>query len=183
MPIQVVVVIAIAVVFAAIVLGRQARAWRKYRTPFVVTCPDNHEHAGVEVDARHAAATALLGSAELRLDGCSRWPEKAGCGQPCLSQIALSPQDCMVRAILTKWYEGKSCVFCGKPFEAVEWAQAKPAVLGPDRISVDWENVPAARVYETLATAQPVCFSCHTANTLVREHPELVADRSTKKTP
>ena len=39
------------------------------------------------------AASALLGPPELRLTACSRWPEKAGCGQPCLSQIAASPQE------------------------------------------------------------------------------------------
>jgi hypothetical protein len=30
---------------------------------------------------------------------------------------------------------------------------------------------------ETLAAAKPICFACHMAQTLVREHPELVVDR------
>lgn len=180
MPVQVTVVIAIAVVFAAIVVLRQARAWWKYRGERVIVCPENEKPAGVTVDARHAAASALLGAPELRLSACSRWPERAGCGQPCLGQIAVSPEDCLVRNILTHWYEGKACAFCGRAFGHIEWSAAKPALLQPNRVSADWSQIPAERLQEILATAQPVCFACHTANALVSQHPELVTDRSSK---
>jgi hypothetical protein len=179
-PVQVTVVIAIAVAFAAIVILRQTRAWLKYRGERVVVCPENEKPAGVALDARHAAVSALMGSPELRLSACSRWPERAGCGQPCLSQIALSPEDCLVRNILIHWYEGKVCAFCGRAFGHIEWSAAKPALLQSDRVSVDWSQIPAERLPETLATARPVCFACHTANAMVRQHPDLVTDRSSK---
>jgi hypothetical protein len=179
-PVQVTVVIAIAAVFAAIVVLRQARAWWRYRGERVVVCPETEKPAGVTVDARHAAGSALMGAPELRLSACSRWPERAGCGQPCLSQIAVSPEDCLVRNILTHWYEGKSCAFCGQAFTNLEWSAAKPALLLPNRVSTDWSQIPAERLHETLATARPVCFACHTANAIVRERPELVTDRSSR---
>jgi len=103
------------VVLLAIVLGRLASAWLKYRGRRVITCPENHRPAGVVVNAGHAAATALGKAPELRLSSCSRWPERAGCGQECLAQVAASPEDCLVRNILTRWYAGKVCASCGRP--------------------------------------------------------------------
>ena len=181
MPIQTVVV-AIAVVLAAAAGWRVAGAWWKYRGRRVITCPENQSPAGVVVDARHAAATALGKSPDLRLASCSRWPERAGCGQECLSQIEASPEGCLVRNILTKWYEGKVCAWCGQPFGEIDWAGRKPALLGADGVSVEWSEVPADRVFETLAAASPVCFACHMANTLIRKHPELAIDRARPKT-
>lgn len=172
---SILVIIAIAAGFVALLYGL---AWRKYRGQRVIVCPENQLAAGVVVDARHAAASSLKGAAELRLSSCSRWPERGACGQPCLSQIAASPEDCLVRNMVSRWYEGKTCVFCGRAFGAIDWTAAAPAVLPSDRVSVAWDRIPAEKLSETLAAAQPVCGACHLANQLVREHPELVADRS-----
>ena len=96
-------IVAAAVAYVAwLVLG----ALRKYRGVRVITCPENKEHAAVEVDATQAAITAGFGETLLQLKSCSRLPERAGCGQMCLSQIEASPQDCLLRTILTKWYAG-----------------------------------------------------------------------------
>jgi hypothetical protein len=176
MPVGTMVVAGIAAALA-ITVGWSTAAWLKYRGRRVVTCPETRKPAGVEVDARHAAATALGRKPDLRLSTCSRWPERAGCGQQCLGQIAAAPDDCLVRNILVRWYEGKVCASCGRPFEHIDWAGAKPALRGPDRISVDWSDVPAERLQETLGSASPVCFACHMAGRLVREHPELALDR------
>ena len=165
-------VVVIAVVLGVVAVVRLAHTWWKYRGQRVITCPENQKPAGVVVDARHAAETALGKSPELRLSSCSRWPERAGCGQQCLSQIAASPEDCLVRNILTKWYEGKTCAYCGQPIGEIDWAGRKPALLRADGVSVEWSEVPADKLYETLAAASPVCFACHMANKLVREHPD-----------
>lgn len=180
MPVGAAVVIAIAVVFAGILLWRQARAWWEFRGRRVIVCPDNREPAGVVVDARHAALTSILGAPELRLSSCSRWPERGGCGQPCLSQIAASPEDCLVRNIVARWYEGKACAFCGQSFGLIEWTEAKPALLQANGVSIEWSEVPSDKLPEMLAAGRPVCFACHIANKLVRERPELVTDRSSK---
>jgi hypothetical protein len=123
------------------------------------------------VDAWHA------GSA-LRLSACSRWPEKAGCGQECLAEIAAAPEGCLVRNIAAKWYAGKPCAVCGIEIGAVEWGPSQPALILSDKSSVQWKEVSAAVIRETLETALPVCFACHMANKLVREHPELVTVRN-----
>jgi hypothetical protein len=176
------------VVWIAVLLGgitamaRLGSAWFRYRGARVISCPENLSPAGVTLDARHAALSGFGGSPHLRLSSCSRWPERAGCGQQCLSQIEASPESCLVRNILTKWYEGKSCASCGRPFGAIEWAVQKPALVRADHVSVEWSQVPAERITETLETALPVCFACHMAGTLVREHPELVIDRSRRLT-
>jgi len=167
-----------AIILAGIAVWRLGSAWLKYRGRRVITCPENREPAGVSLDVRHAAATALGGNLQLRLSQCSRWPERAGCGQECLSQIEKSPEDCLVRNILLHFYEGKKCAWCGRPIGEIHLAERKPALLTADRCSVEWNQIPAEQLQQTLATALPLCFTCHIANTMVREHPELVIDRS-----
>jgi hypothetical protein len=169
--------IGLAIAIAAFAAVRLLTAWFRQRGARVITCPENRRSAGVEVDALHAALTSFGGS-ELRLSACSRWPERAGCGQECLSQIQESPDGCLVRKILAEWHRGKSCVSCGRPFGEIEWKIRKPALISADKVSMEWSRIGAERLPETLQTALPVCFACHMANTLVREHPDLVTDRS-----
>lgn len=170
--------ILLGVAMAVLLIVRPSRVWLRYRGRRVITCPENRTPAGVTVNARHAAATGLGKAPELRLSSCSRWPERAGCGQECLAQVSASPEDCLVRNILAKWYAGKACASCGRPIGEIDWVGSKPALLGAGKVSMEWNQVPAEKLAEVLAAALPLCFACHMANTLVREHPELVVDRS-----
>jgi hypothetical protein len=172
------VVSGVLLVLAGLMVARLTVALLKYRGERVVTCPENQRPAGVSVDAGHAALTALGKPPNLRLAACSRWPERAGCGQQCLAQIEASPEDCLVRNILVKWYGGKVCVSCGRPFGETEWAGAKPALRTADESFVEWKDVPAERLQDTLATASPICFACYMATRLVQEHPDLAIDRT-----
>ncbi len=169
------ILVALAVLAAA-GLVRFAWAWHKYRGNRVITCPENHSHAGVRVNAGHAAATALVRNPELRLSACTRWPERQNCGQACLSQIQAAPEDCLVRNVFVRWYQGKTCVSCGQGFADIEWSR-KPALLRADGLSMEWEQIPADQIFETLEAAAPLCFGCHMARTLVREHPDLAINR------
>jgi len=177
MPVQLALWVVIGAV-AAVVLWRMAGSWIKYRGNRLITCPENLRPAGVRVDASHAAATALGRHPELRLSSCSRWPERAGCGQQCLSQVEASPEDCLVRNILAKWFHGKVCAVCGRPVGEIHEAAGQPALLRADKVTVEWKQVPVDRLLDTLAACEPICFACHMASTLFREHPELVVDRS-----
>jgi hypothetical protein len=170
-------VVAFAAVLCSIVAWRLLDAWWKYRGRRVVTCPENQRPAGVAVDARHAMATALA-KPELRLESCSRWPEKAGCGQECLRQIEASPDGCLVRNILVEWYEGKDCHSCGMPVDGISLAGAKPALLRSDGVSMEWSEIPAEKLHETLLAANPICFACHTARRMLREHRGLISGLS-----
>jgi len=174
------VLILVALVLSSIAIGRLLAAWLRYRGRRVVTCPENTRPAGVTVDALHAAATALGRKPEMTLSSCSRWPERAGCGQACLSQISAAPEDCLVRNILVKWYVGKKCAWCGQAFGDISLGGAKPSVLRADNISVEWSEIPAEQLQEVLSAARPVCFACHMASKMVREHHELVTDRSNR---
>jgi len=51
-------------------------------------------------------------------------------------------------------------------------------VLRADGVSVEWSEIPAETLQETLATAKPICFACHTARKMLREHRELVSGLS-----
>jgi hypothetical protein len=164
-------------IVAAIAVARVVWVWRKFRGRRLIHCPENREPAGVVVDAGHAAATGLVSTPELRLATCSRWPERSHCGQECLSQIAAAPADCLVRNILFTWYKNKACASCGQAFADIEWTR-EPALLGANGVSLEWKQVPADKLFEVLAASAPLCFACHMANRLVREHPGLVVDRS-----
>lgn len=154
------------------------RAYRRYRGTRVVVCPEKAEFAAVEVDAMTAAISAPYGKPDLRLDSCSLWPEREGCGQACLAQIEAAPEACLLRTILTDWYQGKTCAFCGKPFGDIRWLDHKPALLGRETVTVEWREVAPELVVSVLASHRPVCWDCHVAETFRREHPDLVTDRS-----
>src|ERR1044072_1415781 len=62
-------------------------------------CPDHRRPAGVRLDATYAALSGLGNGPKLRLESCSRWPERSNCGQECLSQLEEAPQACLVRNI------------------------------------------------------------------------------------
>jgi hypothetical protein len=51
-----------------------------------LVCPETGKPVTVKVDAAHAGYTAAYDSEDLRLKDCSRWPEKAGCAQDCISE-------------------------------------------------------------------------------------------------
>ena len=173
----VMLLVSILALAAILVLLRLGSGWIKYRGKRVIQCPENQRPAGVVVDAAHAAWTGFGKAPELRLSQCSRWPEKAGCGQECLRQIEASPEDCLVRNIIAKWYRGRSCTACGQEIGEIDWAGSQPCLLTNGGTTLEWKQVPADMLEETLSSAQAICFACHTARTLVREHPELATDR------
>ena len=169
---------------AALILGlllfvliRGVRSYLKYRGKRLITCPENQQPAAVEVNALKAGVEGARHPPHLELSHCSRWPEKQGCGQECLRQIEHSPEECLVRTIVTRWYAGKSCAVCGRPIHEVEWLGHKPALLDADGKTVYWDHIAVEKLPEVFSTHLPVCWDCHIATTLVREHPEVVTHR------
>ena len=155
-----------------------AGTYLKFRGERVITCPETKKPAAVEVDSVHAAVTAAYTYPDLRLKSCSRWPEKKDCGQECLLQVEIAPEDCLLQNILTSWYQEKHCVSCGKKFTEIQWLDHKPALLSPGGRTVEWDEVPAEKVPDVLMTHFPVCWDCHIAEAFCREYPELIVDRS-----
>lgn len=167
-----VILAGVAAALVYVVLRILGPPFLKFRGTRLITCPETQAPAAVEVDAAGAALTA-----NLRLRDCSRWPERRDCGQACLRQIEAAPEDCLVRNILTRWYERKSCAYCGKPLGTIDWLEHRPALMSPQRVTKQWRDVPPETLPATLADHLPVCWNCHVAETFRRAHPELVTDR------
>lgn len=176
----VVYLIIAALIVAAIYFGIRyfVRASQLFAGERVIICPETGKQAMVEINARHAALTSLVGQTDLCLENCSRWPIKQDCGQECLLQFTDASSECLVRSVLEKWYRDKSCAFCEKPFAEVSMVDHKPALLNPEGVTVEWRQIPIQAVSEAMATYLPVCWNCHVAQTFRREHPELVVDRT-----
>jgi hypothetical protein len=153
------------------------RVYLKFRGMRVITCPETHASAAVEVDARHAAISAALGKPCIRLRDCSRWPERRDCGQECLRQIEVAPSDCLLRTILTRWYAGKVCALCGKTIGEIDWIGHKPALMDASQRTFEWHEFDPEEIPEVLATYTPVCWNCHIAETFRRQFPDLVVNR------
>lgn len=169
-------------IFAAslviLLAARGVKAFFRTRGTRLVKCPENHCAAAVELDAKGAGVEAFRGGDYLCLQDCSRWPERKNCAQECLTQVEALGSGCLVRNVVAEWYKGKVCVYCHKPVDSVvEWTGHIPALLTPDAKTVSWDDIPAETLPAVFATHQPVCWSCHVAETFRRQHPELVTDR------
>ena len=124
---------------------------------------------------RHNAADRL--TPQYRRPFCSRWPERAGCDQGCLSQIAASPNGCLLRNIVASWYAGKSCVECRRPIRTIVWHEAPPAVRTPDGASHEWIDFAPEELPRLFETAQPLCWYCNNVNELARLRPGYIVRR------
>ena len=74
------------------------RVYFKFRGTRVVTCPETHKAAVVEVAARSMGMQAILDEPCLRVSECSRWPMCKGCGQDCLREIEARPSELRISA-------------------------------------------------------------------------------------
>jgi hypothetical protein len=165
-------------IVAAVVAGIAAWFARRYfslRGTRLVECPETKAPAAVDIQAGRAA----LGQ-RLDLSACSRWPGRQACGRECLAQIERAPEDCLVRTVVTKWYEGKTCAVCRKPLGEIDWLERKPGLIDRRGNARPWPDVPAEQLPEAMASEQPICFDCYVAATFRREHPDLVLDNRWK---
>lgn len=166
-----------SVSLVALWLVKAVGFYRKYHGKRLITCPETHKTEAVEIAAVSGAAKVLIGP-ELRLRDCTRWPERADCGQYCLSQIEEAPEDCLMTRIVADWYAGRACVYCKQPFAHIEWHEHRPALRNLEGKLIPWPEVPAQTLPVVLSTHQPVCWQCYVHESFRRDHPELVTDRA-----
>ena len=165
-------------VAAWLLLSGFLKTWRLYRGVHVITCPENAQSAAVSVTAFDAAKWfAVSGETDLHVRGCSRWPEMAGCDEACMPQIQSSPHECLVRTIVTNWYEGKACHYCAKPIGEIVWHERPPAVKLRTGTTAEWKDIAPEDLPAVFATAEPVCWACHMVETFRHEHPEMIVQR------
>ena len=171
---------AIAIVLAGGIgysLYLSMKTYSRYRGKRLITCPETHQAAAVHVNVAKAATKAFFGKAQVRLDQCSRWPERQDCGQECLAQVHADPKNCLVWNIVAEWYKGKSCAYCQKPFTEMHWHDRHPALLSPERIAKQWNEIPPETLPQVFETYLPVCWDCYIAETFRRQNPDRVLDR------
>ena len=111
----------------------------QYRGKRIVTCPETLEPEAVDLAAGKAAISAFSGGLELRIEQCSRWPERRDCGQECLDQIRADPDNYLVWNIVSHWYEGQSCALCHKHFGRLHHLDP-PALMRPDQKTIEWNS-------------------------------------------
>jgi hypothetical protein len=159
--------------------GVAGAAWFRMRGTRVVTCPETKQSAAVEVDAAHAAVSAMWEHADVRLKNCSRWPERADCGQPCVGQIVEAPHETLATSILAQYFDQKLCSVCKRPIAPVHASDhQRPGLMEPTTGELmDWNQVKPQDLPEVLSGLQPVCANCLVVETFRRKFPELVTDR------
>lgn len=172
--------IAVLTVVGGLVLFRiipAVQTYFTYRGKRLITCPETLTKEAVDVAAGKAAAEIFVGGSSLRLDQCSRWPERRDCGQECLQQIVADPDNCLIWNIVSNWYEGQRCVYCHKRFGPLHHLDHVPALLGPDRKTAEWDEFQPEQLPKLFSTHWPVCWGCHVTQTFRREYPERVVYR------
>ena len=60
------------------------QVYHTYHEGRTVNCPETHAPVSVRFNALRAAWSSLAGPPKLRLADCTRWPERADCGQECI---------------------------------------------------------------------------------------------------
>lgn len=130
----------------------------------LVTCPETNEAAAV--------------TGKRRLTSCSRWPEREGCDQICLAQIATAVDGCLLRSRVSEWYADKVCVECKRPIGEIAWTEAPPALRLFDGTSHEWKDFRPADLPNLFAISEPLCWYCNNLDELKRVRPDLVVRRA-----
>lgn len=77
-------VVALGVIF--VLLPLVAHTYQRFRNRKVITCPEEHGLAEIELDARRASLMAAFRKPLLRVKNCTLWPKKKGCAEECVKE-------------------------------------------------------------------------------------------------
>jgi hypothetical protein len=73
--------------FLVVVLSVGLLEFEDLRRKRTVVCPETGDPESIRVDARVGAMSVALGAPRLRVQTCSRWPERKACDQACRKQV------------------------------------------------------------------------------------------------
>jgi hypothetical protein len=153
-------------------------AWIRVRGTRVVVCPETHKPAAVTIDGAHAAMTAVWEKADLKLDACSRWPERQECDQACVAQILESGDETRARTIAAHFFDGQRCAICQRPIDAIDVAALQPGLLDPVTHGVSaWDEIKAQDLAAAFRARKPICANCTLAESFRQRFPDRVVDR------
>ena len=160
-----VVIAILAVALIGIALRRSYQVFVTYRGTRVMACPETGQPVAIDLQVRHAALEALFKRPGLRVQECSRWPERAGCEEACVREIEAAPADHRVPTMLAEWCQGRPCVCCGAPLTGVHVGAHEPHLMNAERRIVEWRQVPPQDLPQVLSSCAPVCETCLLAET------------------
>ena len=145
----------------------------RYRRPRPVTCPAGSQAAAIQIDARHAAITAVPRPV-LRVAGCTRWPERHNCGQLCLDGVETDVRPSPI-VRFARWYSGRRCARCAALFLDLRWVDRPPALM--DRVGriLAWYEVPSELLVAADDAFLPICWGCHVVTALHFDEPRRKA--------
>lgn len=123
-----------------------------------VMCPESGMPAEVEIDGLHAFYTLLRDQKEIRLKSCSRWPQRAGCDEDCLAQIASGPA---IERVVAKWCNGKKCAICAMPITRLDWQRGRAGALDTKRNLIELRDMNWNEFPMVLEQYEPLCWRCH----------------------
>jgi hypothetical protein len=136
----------------------------RYRYTSLITCPQTLQPAAVTQGRRG-------------IHDCSRWPQRIGCDQGCLSQIEADPEACRLHTIVASWYAGKRCVRCSRAIGPIVWHDRPPALLGADGSTREWKEVAPEELPAAFNTHRPLCWSCHNIAAFEHQCPGVAFER------
>ncbi|HET7712891.1 MAG TPA: hypothetical protein VFL80_13245 [Thermoanaerobaculia bacterium] len=159
-----------------LLLGVGVAWYRMYRGTRILICPETQMPVGASVKAFTAARTNYGGNPRIVIASCSRWPERAGCDQACAPQVAASPDETLVKTIVTRWYQRHLCASCGGAIADIG-GSVRPGLRGVDGTIREWSQIAPENLPEMLASSLPLCARCDLAEDFRQRFPELVVDR------
>ncbi len=148
-----------AILLVALPVGISLQSYFRNRGRRTVVCPENRAPVTVEVDAKYAFTSALRGQEHERLQSCTRWPEKADCGQECLAQVDPSPEN--LERLLQKWYVGKNCALCNRALSPADWRRGRLALLNEKEKLFELRHMHLDEIPSALDRMAPLCWNCH----------------------
>ncbi len=77
-------IVAFGLVFVLVPIALDA--FRQYRYRRVITCPQTHGLAEVDLNAGLGALGAAFGQPVIRVKRCSLWPKREGCDENCVAE-------------------------------------------------------------------------------------------------
>jgi len=140
-------------------------ALKTYRGIRVITCPETDQPAAVTLAVWRGAIRSVFGKPAPRIHECSGWPERRGCDQGCVREIAAAPAESLVPNILTRWCQERTCACCGNSLRQIHTGRHQPGLMSPERKLIEWKEIPPQSIPQVLATAGPLCRTCVIAET------------------
>jgi len=171
-------IVLLLIIVLAVYFVIAVRTWMRVHGARVVICPETQQPVAVRVDVGHAMASAVWEKPDLRLTACTRWPERAGCDQPCVGQIESEPADTNPKVIAAHFFSHERCAICGAPIEAPGAMTLAPGFMDRATHTVQrWDEVPPQDLPAAIATRHPLCANCTLAESFRQRFPDRVTDR------